>query len=289
MSQDLLRNKFERRYVFTGRLVTITALHIGGGGRATLSPTDSPVILGADRKPMIPGSSFKGAFRSTVEKLGGALRLPCCGLIEDGRCPGAPGPTQKRLNEKREGWDEARFLEELDGKSEWKLCPTCRLFGAPFLASKLFFDDLPLLEWAGTTQVRDGVAIDRDSERAMDGLRFDYEVVPPDAAFNLRVTLEEPGEVDLGLTCAGLSEFVSGLAGLGGKRSRGLGRCRLDDLRVYELDLSDPATRGKRLTQYLLNRDLEKKMQRVEDATAFLQHRIEELLEATERAQATDQ
>lgn len=290
MPQNLFRNKFERRYVFAGRLVTVTALHIGGG-RATLAPTDSPVLRGPDQKPFIPGSSFKGAFRSTVEKLGTAVGLRCCGLTEDGLCPGAPGETQKRFHEKRaeEEWSEQRMLEELDGKSAWKLCPTCRLFGASFLASKVFVDDLALFDWAGTTQIRDGVAIDRDSERAVDGLKYDFEVVPPDATFNLRITLEEPSETDLALTCAGLSEFVSGLAGLGGKRSRGLGRCRLDDLRVYELDLRDPATRGERLKNYLLNQELDKKMLRVADAAAFLQRAVATLLEEPSHAEATGQ
>jgi CRISPR-associated RAMP protein (TIGR02581 family) len=290
MPQNLFRNKFERRYVFTGRLVMVTALHIGGG-RATLSPTDSQVLLGPDRKPFIPGSSFKGAFRSTVEKLGQAIALHCCGLTDDRKCPGAPGLTQKGFNEQKakDEWDEQLMLEELDGKSLWKLCLTCRLFGAPFLASKVFIDDLQLHDWAGTTQIRDGVAIDRDSERAMEGLKYDFEVVPPGATFNLRIALEEPSETDLGLTCAGLNEFVSGLCGIGGKRSRGLGRCRLDDVRVYELDLRDPATRGERLKNYLLSQELDKKMLQVTDAAAFLQRAIANLLEASSHAEATSQ
>src|SRR5438128_1151186 len=81
------RMKFEHRYVITAQLVLDTSLHIGGG-RATAAPTDSPVIRGPDLKPFIPGSSFKGAFRNTVEKLAWAVGLHSCGLAEDGRCPG---------------------------------------------------------------------------------------------------------------------------------------------------------------------------------------------------------
>src|SRR5581483_9641991 len=68
---------------FTGRLVMKTALHIGGG-RNTLSSSDSPVVLTAEEIPFIPGSSFKGALRSTVEKLAPNLAdtFTSCGLIE---------------------------------------------------------------------------------------------------------------------------------------------------------------------------------------------------------------
>jgi CRISPR/Cas system CSM-associated protein Csm3 (group 7 of RAMP superfamily) len=187
---------------------------------------------------------------------------------------------QDEFNRRREGraeerrWDEDQLLAVLEDE----LCDTCKLFGSPFQVSRIYFDDLPLMEWAGTTQIRDGVAIDRDSEKAVDRLKFDYEVVPPGAAFKLRVTLEEPTDTDLRLTCLGLSEFVSGLGGIGGKRSRGLGRCVLEDLEIYELDLRQEATRAAQLKKYLLGRTLDEKMTRLPDANEFLQARIGELL-----------
>src|SRR5260370_20958107 len=80
-----LANRYElrNRYQFQGRLVMQTALHIGGG-KVTLSSSDSPVVLTPEEIPFIPGSSFKGALRSTVEKLVPGLPgdLFSCGLIE---------------------------------------------------------------------------------------------------------------------------------------------------------------------------------------------------------------
>lgn len=63
-----LTNRYElrNRYMFKGILEMQTALHIGGG-KITLSSSDSPVVLTPEQKPFIPGSSFKGAMRSTVE------------------------------------------------------------------------------------------------------------------------------------------------------------------------------------------------------------------------------
>ena len=58
-----LTNRYElhNRYVFTGKLVMLTAFHIGtGAGRMTASSSDSPVVLTPEGFPFIPGSSFKG-------------------------------------------------------------------------------------------------------------------------------------------------------------------------------------------------------------------------------------
>ncbi len=73
------------RYMLTGQLVMQTAFHIGGG-KGSLSNSDNPVVLTPEGQPFIPGSSFKGALRSTVERLVPSLpaetRLYTCGLLE---------------------------------------------------------------------------------------------------------------------------------------------------------------------------------------------------------------
>src|SRR5579859_2177650 len=70
MAEMINRYELRNRYVFTGKLVMLTAFHIGGGvGRMAMSASDSPVVLTPEGVPFIPGSSFKGALRSAVEKL----------------------------------------------------------------------------------------------------------------------------------------------------------------------------------------------------------------------------
>ena len=94
MIQNMLAMR--NRYVFEGRLEMRTGLHIGGG-KATLSYTDSPVVLTPEGTPFIPGSSFKGTLRSTIEKMVSSLSedlgLCSCGLPtkenEDEQCPTA--------------------------------------------------------------------------------------------------------------------------------------------------------------------------------------------------------
>lgn len=268
IDQQNSQNRYElrNRYVFRGKLVMETALHIGGG-RVTLSSSDSPVVLTPDQKPFIPGSSFKGALRSTVEKI--VPNLPglwTCALIElseDGlreehRQGNKICSTVRQgeiTQERRERPGEAAKILK---RAIDDLCSTCRLFGSPFSAARLNVNDLymPKEDWSGVIQTRDGVAIDRDSEKAKDRLKYDFEVVPASATFDLEIVLENATEQDLQMICVGLSEFVHGFGVIGGKRSRGLGVSRLDDLKVFALELfgddMDTAKRNKRLRDYLI-------------------------------------
>lgn len=246
----VMQNRYalHNRYVFKGVFVMQTALHIGGG-RVTLSSSDSPVMLTPDQKPFIPGSSFKGALRSTVEKIASSLpNFSSCALIElnddeikQERQQGltiCPTVRQREITQQRRR--ESKTADQILKEAINDLCDTCHLFGSPFTAARLNVNDLymPEKEWSGVLQIRDGVAIDRDSETAKDRLKYDFEVVPASATFNLEIVLENATPRDVQLICVGLSEFVHGFGTIGGKRSRGLGVGRLENLRVSALELT---------------------------------------------------
>jgi len=275
--QYALRN----RYVFSGVLKMTTGLHLGGG-KATLSHTDSPVVLTPEGLPFIPGSSLKGVLRSTVEKLVASLPadlgLRSCGLpLADERennnhdrtkpeeqtesrqqseiCPTA---RQKWVTGQRRtlGGEELQRFMESERK---KLCNTCQLFGSPFAAARIRVNDLSLVDdsWCGTTQIRDGVAIDRDKETARPQAKYDFEVVPSTTAFAMYILIENATPQDLQLISIALSELTNGFAGIGGMRSRGLGACILDPLpaiRFMDLSKLDNEARKQRLLQYLLRK-----------------------------------
>ena len=284
---------FERRFLFTGTLALKTGLHIGSGW-AVGTPSDSPIVRTPDGRPFIPGSSFKGAFRSAVEKLTPATGLKSCRLMAGQGCPGAQGEEQRAFNQERakENWSGETLFAQL----QEKLCHTCKLFGSPYRASRIYFSDLlPPDEGdlaSRMIQIRDGVAIDRDSEKAVDRLKYDYEVVAPAQTFQLQIFLEDPSPEDLALTSLGLFEFISGLAYLGGKRSRGLGNCQIQEPAIYCLDLAagDEERRAERLRNYLLKRTPAEKMTQVEDASGFLEQQIKTLpiFKGENHAQATD-
>jgi CRISPR-associated RAMP protein (TIGR02581 family) len=264
----------ERRYLFKGVLVLDSALHIGGGDDLA-SVTDAAVVRTPAGTPYIPGSSFKGAFRSTVEKIAGAVGgiRTCCLDPDDDFCIGPVGGGRQLAfsrDEERPKSDR-QFVKMVTAR----LCDTCILFGSPYLASRIAFSDLYLVSGESAyTQVRDGVGIDRDSERAVDNIKYDYETVAPGAGFEAEIMLLNPSRKDLFLTCIGLQEYLSGFGSLGGMRSRGLGRCRLADLSVYELDLSDENRCIENLRNYLLETEPEKKMRRIGPAAAFIKEQI---------------
>ncbi len=292
------QNRYElrNRYLFRGKIVMQTALHIGGG-KITLSDSNSPIVLTPDQKPFIPGSSFKGALRSTIEKLvpglPAAANLSSCALIdrsadeivlspvEKGQPPRWPGevcPTSWQDGLTRLKREHPEWEKQITASAFENLCSTCRLFGSPFAAARLNINDLymPADDWAGVIQIRDGVAIDRDSEKAKDRLKYDFEVVPASAEFALEITLENATEQDLQMLCVGLSEFVHGFGVIGGKRSRGLGVSRLEELVVWELQLEgvEEAERNRRLLGFLLR----KQFSRAEiPGEQFLQEHIEKL------------
>ncbi len=263
---DLNRAQLRARYHITGRLVMDTALHIGGG-RETSTVTDSPVVRDVVGQPFIPGSSLKGAFRAAVERLMPTLGLKSCQLRE-----GAPGcvSTDKNLGEayreisqsigRELRGDKARTALEKLGHADWlghvvtedslltlleeHLCETCKTFGSVHLASVVFFHDLPVEgEWHEAAQIRDGVGIDRDSERAREQIKFDFEVIPAQTVFRFGMGLENPRARDLALVAIGLREFMSGMVPIGGIRSRGLGRCYLKDLEITGIDFANPKQR----------------------------------------------
>src|SRR5450755_1699986 len=280
------RYTLSNRYLFRGTLVMQTALHIGGG-RATLSNSNSPVVLTPEEIPFIPGSSFKGSLRSTVEKFVPVLSkgMFTCALMEmsdeemrealEQHEPVCSTMRQGEItNRRRENPGQAEAILDQARKD---LCSTCKLFGSPFAASRVAVNDLYIPEggWNSALQVRDGVAIDRDSEKAKDRLKYDFEVVPASASFAFEMTLENVTQQDLQLISIGLSEFVHGFASIGGKRSRGLGACKLENLRVSALELTgiNEDTRNARLRDYLLQR----KFSSEEDGAAFLNRHISDL------------
>jgi CRISPR/Cas system CSM-associated protein Csm3 (group 7 of RAMP superfamily) len=301
MSENRLarsQNRYElrNRYVFRGLIVMQTALHIGGG-KVTLSNSDSPIVLTPDQKPFIPGSSFKGALRSAVEKIVPGLPagagFASCALLDqsndlllqppldklhpprwpDGVCPTIWQKSLSNLRREYPRWDR-----EIVADAMTHLCSTCRLFGSPFAAARLNVGDLymPPGEWLDAIQTRDGVTIDRDSEKARDRLKYDFEVVPASSTFEMEITLENATRQDVQLLCVGLSEFVHGFGAIGGKRSRGLGVTRLEKLLVWELDLEgvNEIERNRRLAEFLISGRFSREELSGE---AFLQAQIESI------------
>jgi CRISPR-associated protein Csm3 len=112
-SIQLTHENLTTRYRFIGTLVLETGLHIGSGRGSTL--TDALVIRTAKGEPYIPGSSFKGALRSSVERIAPNLSnltppVTTCQLIENGatECLSVTRSLQEQLRQIQDDCETAQ-------------------------------------------------------------------------------------------------------------------------------------------------------------------------------------
>jgi CRISPR-associated RAMP protein (TIGR02581 family) len=268
-SPDL--STFTSRLHLVGRLSFDSALRIGASRSGAVDEPDLPVLRTVDGRPYIPGSSFKGAFRSYVESVLRSLQarpalsdhnLACLAVGKpQARPDDDPTPslclTQSEVSLLKEvspaAWPTSRVLPDrlkhrlpdaarlesevgqhgeqavLDGALRDLSCWACRVFGAPWLASKVLFKDLMVVQetWFDHFEIRDGVGIDRDSGRAADGAKYQFEVVPVGTAFRLEALVENASDAELGLFWLGMDAFQGGQVLMGGAKSRGLGWSKL--------------------------------------------------------------
>ena len=143
------------------------------------------------------------------------------------------------IKEQHKG-DDAALTIALDGMTD----EVSKVFGTPWQASKFQVRDLTVQRdsWFGQYQERDGVSIDRDTETAVDGRLYDFQVVPAGAKFDFRAVFENGEDWELGLLVTGLQQFKMQQIPLGGGNSRGLGVVQLDIDKVMWVDPEgDPA------------------------------------------------
>ena len=257
---------FKNRLEITGTLVTVTALRVSAGRSTEPIGTDLPVIKDAFGRPLIPGSSFKGALRSRLESflrgiLGSDRKLVANPAIEEEWS--IDKHEIKQFKELYQNDQELTniILENTDLASH--------LFGSPWLASKFQVRDLTVLpdKWFGQYQERDGVAIDRDTETAANGKLYDFQVVPAATPFEFRAIVENAKPWELGLLMIGLHQFETEQVPLGGGRSRGLGVVRLA---IEQLRWFDAEENPDKLIEYLRNLV-------AEDSTAYVDAKKENL------------
>lgn len=253
--------EFDNRFIITATLEMKTPLSVGS--RISLLPagSDLPVMKTPQGLPFIPGSSLKGVVRAYTEQILRTLdalkrrydgqRLwacdpldeekrcvirRCCDKCEDcqgdccERCSHCKACMVKRAT-KDNVFDDELFTKELIEKS----CTACRLFGSPWLASRVHFQDAFLTnsqDLPRLTEVRDGVGIDRDLGSAKRRIKFDFETVPAGATFGIRIVVENAEDWEMGLLLLALRAMERGELPIGGKTTRGLGWGELREIKI---------------------------------------------------------
>ncbi|XHR84588.1 MAG: CRISPR-associated RAMP protein Csx7 [Gloeotrichia echinulata GP01] len=268
---------FKNRLEITGKLTTITALRISAGRSSEPIGSDLPVIKDALNRPLIPGSSFKGAMRSRLESflrniLGNNRKLVANPAIED-----EWSITSQEMKELKENYnDDEALTREIINQTD---LPSL-LFGSPWIASKFQVRDLTVVDntWFGQYQERDGVAIDRDTETAADGKLYDFQVVPAATQFEFKVVVENAEPWELGLLMIGLHQFETEQIPLGGGRSRGLGVVKLDIEKMRWIDVTNNPEKLLTYLQELVNSKTGDDIPTYEDGKTFKQGWTEALI-----------
>lgn len=243
--KDFLR--LENRYHLTAELVLETPLHIGIGGALKPAATDLPVAKNPEGKPFIPGSSAKGILRSTAERLLRTFELQGFAIGDEKIrvCEPLINPCIEMKEEKRREFEEkAKEGDKINDEKFTKLlweetCHICRLFGSPWIASRISVKDLTLKDSPEPLQlssIRQGIAILRDTGTVKSGALYDYEVVSPGARFSFEAVMENVEPWEVGLFALILKLWERGEIALGGKKTAGLGKGRLESLKLEKVE-----------------------------------------------------
>jgi CRISPR/Cas system CSM-associated protein Csm3 (group 7 of RAMP superfamily) len=203
--------------IISGRLKTISGLHIGSG--AFSETTDSPVSRNIDGKIIISGTALAGSLRALATRLAPHLGGRKCIVF-----------------------DEDASAESCD-------CQVCDLFGSintskstnEGTASKIWFYDA-VLEHDLITSIRDGVGIDRETRTSARAARakYDYEVIPKGSKFSFQLVFHDVlDEEQENILASVLKEWCAGRGYLGGSKARGLGNIKLEDIKLYTINLSN--------------------------------------------------
>ena len=269
---------FKNRLEIIGKLTTVTALRVSKGRSTEPIGSDLPVIKDAFGKPMVPGSSFKGALRSRLESF---LRGINPELAANPALETEWSIPADDLSEFKESISNLKPLEKEERLNEFIFENTdlaSHLFGSPWIASKFQVRDLMVIPefWFGQYQERDGVAINRDTETAADGKLYDFQVVPAGTIFDFKAVVENAEEWELGLLMIGLHQFETEQIPLGGGVSRGLGVVKLDIEKMKWFDY--PPEQPELLLEYLKKLVMGDETA-YEDASEFKDNWVQKLIE----------
>ncbi len=234
-----------RETIVEGELINEGPLRIGAGREPPLeSIADLAVLrmkIDGVIKPYIPGSSLKGVFRSSAGLLvfmKNPRVKPCDGLSRS-NCI-----DSKSITVSGERLTLASYIERClrDGLSEKAMdiffkeaCLLCKVFGAPHYAGRVSFSDsYPLSTYSLGT--RTGIAIDRKTGAVYRHALYTVEYIEPGVIFSFKLTTRNLPNYVLGLLAATIKRINEGEVKIGGFKSRGFGKVRIEKLKIMNRD-----------------------------------------------------
>ena len=239
---------FKNKYILTGKIVVLNALHIGSGREK--DDRDTPFIsLDDDKNFYIPGSTFRGYLSTKLERFldsGNGFKIKNNGEeLNEADVKLIFGYTnldklETKINDKDN--EEDRKLKENNRKIQDRIIRKLNaknLDEVKSLAGRIHVSDMPVLKDVKYV-TRDGIKIDRNTGATEKRAKFDYDVVPAGTEFDLNIELENIENYQLDLIGLALNDILKDSGDLfGGKTSRGIGKCRLKDLKMKYVTSED--------------------------------------------------
>ena len=239
---------FKNKYILTGKIVVLNALHIGSGKET--DDRDAPFIsLDDDKNFYIPGSTFRGYLSTKLERFldsGNGFKIKNNGEeLNEADVKLIFGYTnldklKTKINDKDN--EEDRKLKENNRKIQDRIIRKLNaknLDEVKSLAGRIHVSDMPVLKDVKYV-TRDGIKIDRNTGATEKRAKFDYDVVPAGTEFDLNIELENIENYQLDLIGLALNDILKDNGDLfGGKTSRGIGKCRLKDLKMKYVTSDD--------------------------------------------------
>lgn len=239
---------FKNKYILTGKIVVLNALHIGSGREK--DDRDAPFIsLDDDKNFYIPGSTFRGYLSTKLERFldsGNGFKIKNNGEeLNEADVKLIFGYTnldklETKIND--EDNEEDRKLKENNKKIQDRIIKKLNsknLNEVKSLAGRIHISDMPVLKNVKYI-TRDGIKIDRNTGATEKRGKFDYDVVPAGTEFDLNIELENIENYQLDLIGLALNDILKDNGDLfGGKTSRGIGKCRLKDLKMKYVTSDD--------------------------------------------------
>lgn len=239
---------FKNKYILTGKIVVLNALHIGSGKET--DDRDAPFIsLDDDKNFYIPGSTFRGYLSTKLERFldsGNGFKIKNNGEeLNEADVKLIFGYTnldklETKINDKDN--EEDRKIKENNRKIQDRIIRKLNaknLDEVKSLAGRIHVSDMPVLKDVKYV-TRDGIKIDRNTGATEKRAKFDYDVVPAGTEFDLNIELENIENYQLDLIGLALNDILKDNGDLfGGKTSRGIGKCRLKDLKMKYVTSDD--------------------------------------------------
>ena len=287
---------FNNKYIIKGKLVVLTALHIGSGVEE--NGHDAPFITiekkyseNKDGNPKgeyfyIPGSSFRGYLSTKLERLlakeNNYKFVTDKGELNEGDVKLIFGYTNLLRKDKEKKFIENKdviknvlkeFLdietieralkyEEERNKEEKKKDEVAFEEAKKYssMSGKIHISDMKILSKFNKSIKRDGIKIDRNTGATEKGGKFDYDILPPETEFEFIMELDNVEDYQLDLIKIALIDILEGDL-FGGKISRGIGKCKLI---LNEVEFID-AKNKQDLENYILKKEMKKIISKKDD------------------------